>query len=104
MVTSFSIKDNIRLQTYYQPPFSAGILANDDSINETAQALVDEYDVRTPSIFVNIGSLLAATSRRRSSPASSSRESKLLIAAQPTRGLDVGSIEFYSQANCTDAR
>lgn len=94
MVTSFSIKDNIRLQTYYQAPFSAGILANDDSINETAQALVDEYDVRTPSIFVNIGSLSGGNQQKAVVAREFSRESKLLIAAQPTRGLDVGSIEF----------
>jgi simple sugar transport system ATP-binding protein len=94
MVTSFPIKDNIRLQTYYLPPFSIGILANDKAINDTSSRLVAQYDVRTPSIFLNIGSLSGGNQQKAVVAREFSRESRLLIAAQPTRGLDVGSIEF----------
>lgn len=94
MVASFPIKDNIRLQTYYQQPFSHGILSNDKAINSAAEKLVEEYDVRTPSIFVNIGTLSGGNQQKAVVAREFSRPSRLLIASQPTRGLDVGSIEF----------
>ena len=94
MVAAFPIKDNIRLQTYYKSPFSRGILSNDKAINEVATQLVEEYDVRTPGIFVNIGSLSGGNQQKAVVAREFSRPSRLLIASQPTRGLDVGSIEF----------
>lgn len=94
MVAQFPITDNMRLQTYYIGPFAIGILANDKAINETAEKLVNEYDVRTPSIFNNMGSLSGGNQQKAVVAREFSRQSRLLIAAQPTRGLDVGSIEF----------
>ena len=94
MVADFPITDNIRLQSYYQAPFSIGILSNDREINSAAQALVDQYDVRTPSIFTKFGSLSGGNQQKTIVAREFSRNSHLLIAAQPTRGLDVGSIEF----------
>ncbi|MDX1990938.1 MAG: ABC transporter ATP-binding protein [bacterium] len=94
MVATFPIKDNIRLQTYYEGPFAIGILSNDRAINRTSETLVKQYDVRTPSIFTNIGSLSGGNQQKAVVAREFSRENRLLIAAQPTRGLDVGSIEF----------
>lgn len=94
MVAAFPVKDNIRLQTYYVGPFATGILANDRAINAAAQELVDRYDVRTPSIFTRIGALSGGNQQKAIVAREFSRQSRLLIAAQPTRGLDVGSIEF----------
>lgn len=94
MVAPFSIKDNIRLQQYYQPPFSSGIISNERVINQVASELVKEYDVRTPGIDTNIGALSGGNQQKVIVAREFSRKSKLLIAAQPTRGLDVGSIEF----------
>jgi simple sugar transport system ATP-binding protein len=94
MVMSFPVKDNTVLQTYYIGPFSIGILANDRAIASHAQRVIKEYDVRTPSIFVNIGTLSGGNQQKVIVGREFSRESKLLIVAQPTRGLDVGSIEF----------
>lgn len=94
MVAAFPVKDNIRLQTYYIGPFAIGILANDKAINATAQELVQRYDVRTPSIFTRIGALSGGNQQKTIVAREFSRPSRLLIAAQPTRGLDVGSIEF----------
>ncbi|GAB4514538.1 MAG: ABC transporter ATP-binding protein [Anaerolineae bacterium] len=94
MVASFPITDNIRLQTYYVGPFAVGILANDRAIQETTQRLVNQYDVRTPNIFVNIGTLSGGNQQKAVVAREFSRQSRLLIASQPTRGLDVGSIEF----------
>ncbi len=94
MVGPFPIKDNIRLQTYYKAPFARGIIANDKAINTEAKALVDQYDVRTPGIFTSIQSLSGGNQQKAIIAREFSRDSHLLIAAQPTRGLDVGSIEF----------
>lgn len=94
MVASFPITDNIRLQSYYQKPFSRGIISNDDAINSAAEKLVEQYDVRTPSIHVNIGTLSGGNQQKVVVAREFSRPSHLLIVSQPTRGLDVGSIEF----------
>ncbi|GAB4325329.1 MAG: ABC transporter ATP-binding protein [Phototrophicales bacterium] len=94
MVSSFSIRDNMRLQTYYKKPFAKGIVANDKAINQAAEQWVAEYDVRTPSIFVSMGSLSGGNQQKAVVAREFTRASKLLIVAQPTRGVDVGSIEF----------
>jgi simple sugar transport system ATP-binding protein len=94
IVASFPVKDNMVLQTYYIGPFSIGIVANEPAKEENARRLVKQYDVRTPSIFVNISTLSGGNQQKAIVAREFSRDSRLLIAAQPTRGLDVGSIEF----------
>ena len=94
MVADFPIKDNMVLQTYYLGPFSIGIIANETAKDENARKLVKQYDVRTPSIYVNIGTLSGGNQQKAIVAREFSRPSRLLIVAQPTRGLDVGSIEF----------
>lgn len=94
MVATFPIKDNMVLQTYYIGPFSIGILANERAIEENAKKLVQQYDVRTPNIFVNISALSGGNQQKAIIAREFSRKSHLLLAAQPTRGLDVGSIEY----------
>jgi len=94
MVSTFPVKDNLVLQTYYLGPFSLGILVNERAKAENAQRLVEQYDVRTPSIMVNMSALSGGNQQKVIVAREFSRRSRLLIAAQPTRGLDVGSIEF----------
>jgi general nucleoside transport system ATP-binding protein len=94
IVSSFPIKDNMVLQTYYVQPFSQGILANEKAKEANAQALVKQYDVRTPSIYVNISTLSGGNQQKAIIAREFSRPTDFLIAAQPTRGLDVGSIEY----------
>ncbi|MCA0456379.1 MAG: ABC transporter ATP-binding protein [Chloroflexi bacterium] len=94
MVATFPIKDNMVLQTYYIGPFSIGILANEKAKDENARQLVKQYDVRTPSIYANIGTLSGGNQQKVIIAREFSRQNHLLLAAQPTRGLDVGSIEF----------
>ncbi len=94
MVAAFPIKDNLVLQTYYTSRFSKGIIADEKAKAEYAEYLVKQYDVRTPGIMVNMGSLSGGNQQKAIVAREFSRKSKLLIAAQPTRGLDVGSIEF----------
>jgi simple sugar transport system ATP-binding protein len=94
MVASFPVKDNLALQTYYVEPFSEGIVANDREIEQTAENLVKQYDIRTPNVFVSISKLSGGNQQKVIIAREFSRNNRLLIAAQPTRGLDVGSIEY----------
>ena len=94
MVSSFPVKDNLALQTYYIDPFSHGIVSNEREIEESAERLVKQYDVRTPNVFVPIGKLSGGNQQKVIIAREFSRSTRLLIAAQPTRGLDVGSIEY----------
>ncbi len=94
MVASFPVKDNLVLQTYYVEPFSAGIVANEREVAQTAEALVKQYDIRTPNVYVPISKLSGGNQQKVIIAREFSRHNRLLIAAQPTRGLDVGSIEY----------
>lgn len=94
LLLSFPIHDNMVLCTYYQPPFAKGIVLQEKVIYENAERLVKEYDVRTPSIFVNASTLSGGNQQKVIVAREFSRPIQLLIASQPTRGLDVGSIEY----------
>lgn len=94
MVSAFPVKDNLMLQTYYIDPFARGIVADERAIEQSAEALVKQYDVRTPNVFVPIGKLSGGNQQKVIIAREFSRNNRLLIAAQPTRGLDVGSIEY----------
>ncbi len=94
MVLSYPIADNLVLCSYTQPPFARGLMMNDTAIEENAKKLVTQYDVRTPSVYT-LGQALSGGNQQKVVVAREfSRPIKLLIVAQPTRGLDVGSIEF----------
>jgi general nucleoside transport system ATP-binding protein len=94
LVLSYSIADNLVLNTYYHQPFARGFTRDEDAINANAEKLVKEYDVRTPSPFVPVANLSGGNKQKVIIARELSRPIKLLIAAQPTRGVDVGSIEF----------
>src|SRR5690606_17703666 len=94
MVASVPVKDNLVLQSYFQKPFSSGIVTNDKPIIEMAERLVGQYDVRTPDVITPISALSGGNQQKAIVAREFSRNNRLLIAAQPTRGLDVGSIEF----------
>jgi len=94
LVLTYSIADNLVLNSYYHAPFANGVARNQDAINMNAERLVKEYDVRTPSPFVPVGNLSGGNKQKVIIARELSRPIKLLIAAQPTRGVDVGSIEF----------
>ena len=94
MVGSYPIADNLVLNTYYEPPFSNGGVLDYRAIEENASRLVDEFDIRTPSIYTLASSLSGGNQQKVIVAREFSRPIQLLIASQPTRGLDVGSIEF----------
>jgi simple sugar transport system ATP-binding protein len=94
LVLSFPVRDNIVLCTYYRSPFADGIELDYPQIVDQAERLVEMFDVRTPSIGTSAGSLSGGNQQKVIVARELSRPIKLLIANQPTRGLDVGSIEF----------
>ena len=94
LVLSYPISDNLVLSTYRQPPFARGVLRQDAPIRAFAQRLVSAFDVRTPGGDVVAGTLSGGNQQKVIIARELSRPIRLLVAAQPTRGLDVGSIEF----------
>jgi simple sugar transport system ATP-binding protein len=94
LVLSFPIYDNLILQTYYLPPFSERAGIQFDRVYDYAERVSQEFDVRTPSIAIPAQNLSGGNQQKVIVAREFSRPIKLLIAAQPTRGLDVGSIEY----------
>jgi simple sugar transport system ATP-binding protein len=94
LVLSFPVADNLVLNTYYQPPFSKGLNLNHAEIEKAAGERVKAFDIRTPSIFIPVSNLSGGNQQKVIVAREFSRPIKLLIASQPTRGLDVGSIEY----------
>jgi simple sugar transport system ATP-binding protein len=93
LVLSFPVKDNIMLNTYYNT-FARGLVIDEKKVDEVATKLVKDFDVRTPSIEVPAAMLSGGNQQKVIVAREFSRPVKLLIASQPTRGLDVGSIEY----------
>lgn len=94
LVLSFPVAENLVLNTYYEPPFAKGVALQHDKIEDVAQDRVELFDVRTPSIFTPVSSLSGGNQQKVIVAREFSRPIRLLIASQPTRGLDVGSIEY----------
>jgi ABC-type uncharacterized transport system ATPase subunit len=94
LVLTYPVKDNFILNTFYKPPFAQGIVLQQPQIIANAEELVEKFDIRTPSIFTTLSSLSGGNQQKVIVAREFSRPIKLLIAAQPTRGLDVGSIEY----------
>lgn len=94
LILTFPIKDNLVLNTYYEPPFAHGLQLQSQNIDAVAAQRVKQFDVRTPSIDLPASTLSGGNQQKVIVAREFSRPLKLLIAAQPTRGLDVGSIEY----------
>ena len=94
LVLGYTVADNMVLCNYYRPPFAKGIVLQQDAVDANARKLIEEYDVRTPSPFVPTSKLSGGNQQKVIVARELSRDVKLLIASQPTRGLDVGSIEY----------
>jgi simple sugar transport system ATP-binding protein len=94
IVGEFSVADNLVLDVYDRPPYASGIALNLDAIRESAVRRVQEYDVRTTSVQTPAGTLSGGNQQKVVVAREMGRDVKLMLVSQPTRGLDVGSIEF----------
>jgi general nucleoside transport system ATP-binding protein len=94
LVGAFPVADNLILDVYDRPPYARRIVMKPDEIRTAAAHLVEEYDVRTSSVHASAGTLSGGNQQKVVVARELSRPNKLLLASQPTRGLDVGSIEF----------
>lgn len=97
LVLNYSVSENAVLQTYYQRPFSRLKMLQKDKIDDYAKRIAEEYDVRTPSIQTEARALSGGNQQKLIIGREVDRSPDLLIAGQPTRGLDVGAIEFIHQ-------
>jgi ABC-type uncharacterized transport system ATPase subunit len=94
LVLSFSIADNLVLTSYHRRPYARGLLRNDAAISKMADERIAAFDVRTPSADAKAGTLSGGNQQKVVIAREFARDLRLLVLDQPTRGLDVGSIEF----------
>ena len=94
MISAFTIYDNLVLTSYYRPPFAHHFLRDDAAILKAAQEKVERFDIRTPTVTATVGTLSGGNQQKLVVAREFDRPLKLLVLDQPTRGLDVGSIEF----------
>ncbi len=97
LVMDFTVAENMVLNSYYDEPHSRGIVMDWPEIGRSSTALADEYDVRTPSVDVPVSNLSGGNQQKVIVAREFSRAVKATVAAQPTRGLDVGSIEYIHE-------
>ncbi len=98
LVLDFRLDENAVLQTYYQEPFSKNGILNQVAIKEKADQLIKEFDVRSgQGGMTKVRSMSGGNQQKAIVGREIDRQPDLLIAAQPTRGLDVGAIEYIHQ-------
>jgi simple sugar transport system ATP-binding protein len=93
-VGSFSVAENLVLNNFDEPPFSQGVRLRLGTIRANADDRVQEFDIRTQSIETSVSSLSGGNQQKVVLARELSRSLSVLIASQPTRGVDVGAIEF----------
>ena len=97
LVSEFSIAENMMINASYRSRFTSGPNINFAARREIANQLVKDFDVRTPSADTPAGKLSGGNQQKVVVARELSRNVDLLIASQPTRGVDVGSIEFIHE-------
>jgi simple sugar transport system ATP-binding protein len=97
LISSFSIAENLVLDVHDLDPYSKGILYNPDVVNQVASERVAEFDIRAQAVTDSASSLSGGNKQKVVLARELSRPVSLVVASQPTRGLDVGSIEFVHQ-------
>jgi simple sugar transport system ATP-binding protein len=91
------IDENLIVDRYYVPPFRKGLSIDRKVVAEQGERLIKEFDIRTPNGQLPVSSLSGGNMQKVIVAREFSAEPKLLIAAQPTRGIDVGATEFVRQ-------
>lgn len=94
LILQLSLADNLALQTYYKEPFSKHGIMNFKNIHQHAKKLIKKFDIRTTDENLATGELSGGNQQKVIIARELDRNSDLIIAFQPTRGLDVGAIEY----------
>ncbi|MBM3711210.1 MAG: ABC transporter ATP-binding protein [Actinobacteria bacterium] len=94
LVTSYSIADNLVLNRFDQAPFARGWIRNLEEVASNGESLVEKFDIRAPDAYLSAGSLSGGNKQKVVVARELSQQLDVVVAAQPTRGVDVGSIEF----------
>ena len=97
VIGSFSIAENLILDLHDRAPYSKGINISAKVMQEEAEKRVAEFDIRTQSIMNSVSTLSGGNKQKVVIARELSRPIKVIVASQPTRGLDVGSIEFVHE-------
>ncbi|MEU8138824.1 ABC transporter ATP-binding protein [Streptodolium elevatio] len=97
IVGEFTVSENLVLDLVTRPPYGGGIAINPKKVRENGYKRVEEFDIRTQSIDSPAGSLSGGNQQKVVVAREMSRPLRLFIASQPTRGVDVGAMEFIHQ-------
>ena len=97
LVKDFSVTENLALTGYYAPPLSHGATMDWTEAESEARRLVEQFDIRTPSVEASTGTLSGGNQQKVIVARELSRPLVVAVAAQPTRGVDVGSIEYIHE-------
>lgn len=98
LVLDYSVSENLILENYHKQPFSKYGILNQKAIKDHAKDLIEKFDVRPPVETYPAGSLSGGNQQKVIIAREVTNDPELLIAAQPTRGLDVGAIEFVHKS------
>ncbi len=94
LILDYSVEDNLILGSHYRPPMTKGPRLNFKKIKDFASKLIEEFDIRPADREILVNSLSGGNQQKAIVARELSRHPQLLIAAQPTRGVDIGAIEF----------
>jgi ABC-type uncharacterized transport system ATPase subunit len=94
VIKDFSVSDNVILQDHAHVPYSNGLFLNFKAIDDKSQELVTDYNVKTPSLDTPVKNLSGGNIQKLILARELDRQPRVLIAAQPTRGVDIGATEY----------
>lgn len=94
VIKDFSVSDNFILQDHIHPPYSNGLFLNFGAIENKSKELVTNYNVKTPSLDTPVKNLSGGNIQKLILARELDRNPRVLIAAQPTRGVDIGATEY----------
>ena len=97
LVSEFSVAENLMLDSSFKSKFTKGFTINFAARRKIADELIEEFDIRTQTSETPAGKLSGGNQQKVVVARELSREVKLVVASQPTRGVDVGSIEFIHE-------
>ena len=97
VIQEFTVAENLILQDHTRPPFSRRTFLDFKAIGERSRQLVYDFQVKTPTIATKIKSLSGGNIQKVIMARELARQPRVLVAAQPTRGVDIGATEYIHQ-------